>query len=303
MNEFDGLLPQRAHVPALPGRGGVAAVATAARARRRRHATRVAGAGTAATLAVAGVAMIRPAPGAHGLREVPASTPTSAPPDGGSPSPDPGGGPSQGQGQGSPSAEPSSPPDATPTEYQNSPEPEPADWATPEPWRDTVRYTVIDRTVVADRPAEPCGTQGGRTDGGGNVYCYRYVGATDETSGAAADLAWEWCARGGDVTAHFKGSQEVQLFVETQTGPSADGAGKDVGTSSRTVWQDFERPTPVGAHDQTVKAGTCARYTAHWDGLDNDGRPLPPDTYALTAWILDSAAQVEVGPSATLTVH
>jgi hypothetical protein len=298
MNEFDALLPHRVHPPALPGRGGIAAAAAAARARRRRHATRLAGAGTAATLAVAGVAALRPAPGSRGLREVPASTPTSAPPDDTSPAPGPGG-----PGPASPSAGPSSPQDATPSAYPDSPEPEPSDRETPEPWHDTVRYTVVDRTVVPDRPAEPCGTQGGRNDGGGNVYCFRYVGTTDETSGTAADLAWEWCARAGDVTGHFNGSQEVQMFVSTDTSPSADGAGKNVGTSGKTVWQDYERATPVGAHDETVKAGTCARYTAHWDGLDNDGRPLPPATYALTAWMLDSAAQVQVGPSTRLTVH
>jgi hypothetical protein len=300
MNEFDALLPRRVHPPALPGRGGVAAAAAAARARRRRHAARVAGAGTAATLAVAGVAALRPAPGSRGLREVPASTPTSAPPDDTSPAPEPGG---PGPDQASRSAEPSGPQDATPPAYTESPEPEPSDWGTPQPWLDTVRYTVVDRTVVPDRPAEPCGTQGDRNDRGGSVYCFRYVGATDETSGTAADLAWEWCARTGDVTAHFESSQEVQMYVNTDTSPSADGAGKNVGTSSKIVWRDYERATAVGAHDETIKAGTCARYTAHWDGLDNDGRPLPPATYALTAWILDSAAQVQVGPYASLTVH
>lgn len=296
MNGFDGLLPSRVAAPPLPDRGGVATIRAGAQVRRRRSATRTAAAATAAALAAAILVLASPQGDLNGLSvEEPAHRPARPWPTATSPArPDlpavpalawPGLAPNAVASPAPPGPRPDSPADAG---GAHSPSPS----ASPTADDPVLRPLYIEpkRSVVADRPGEPCRTQV-NYEKPTHALCARYVGATKAKVGAPVDLVYEFCAQQVDVLVAFGGSQEISLTIAAPDAPAA-------------MWRGNERNDPEGRHHTNIAKGTCLRYTTRWDGLDNAGRLPERGSYTVTGSLWDTGAHGSLGEEPrSLEIH
>lgn len=154
--------------------------------------------------------------------------------------------------------------------HEEEPEDEPREERDPEdredPEEPTIRLTDMERVSVADRPLEMC-DEVSAVEAEALSWCVRYLGPDQAGAGEPVDLALEYCARGGTGKLSFHKSQELTVALR-----DADG---------EVPWLALEEfPLRADPHVVSVPNGTCARWTAHWDGLDFvDGKPLAPGTY------------------------
>lgn len=267
MNDLGPLLPPRATPPRLPDRGGPGAVVTAARARRRKRSARVVQAGSALSLMFLGVIALRGPAGTHGIVEDPARTPRPSASSGlttESPRPPVLGGVLEGP-SGSPSA---TAPTVRPSGPGSPTSRPPTVLPTPGQPGDGARYVPVTRTMVPfDYNAGECTPQTYQTRPD-IVVCIEPVAPVETPSGMPANLGLDACAAASDVTVHADSHQEAGGIIE------------DAADAGNPVWTVRERPNGLGAHDFVIPAGQCVRYVFHWDGLGDDGRPLPPGSYS-----------------------
>ena len=275
MNAFDGLLPPPTTAPPLPHRGGAAAAVAAARTRRRTRAVKAAGTGTVLSMAFGAILFMRPAPGVNRIGVDPDATASpSATARLHSPSVTP-----------APTREPrrgvSAPPTLTPAPPGGSGAvtvpsvgvsvpPPPS--TSPSPTPRGVRYTSIDRSVVADTPTETCDAHAAPSDPTAGL-CSRYTGPLSAKVGQPIDLTYLFCARVGDVTVDFASRQEVRFTLIGDV-------------SKRLIWTGVS-PPGGSPHSVTVENGTCLQYVAHWDGRTSEGAKPVPARYEIGALLLD----------------
>lgn len=278
MTDFGPLLPPRTAPPRLPARGGPAAVLDAARSRRRKQATKVVGTGGALSVVFLGMAVLRgPAP-LHTIEEGPATKPPAVTTPG-SLSPGPASTPRASSPATVPGGEGSPAPTAGPGSGASAPTTSPSILLptgppvlpTGGPPPPTVRYVTVLRDVVEDQPAEDCKlhTAPANPD---DVLCTRQFGPVQVPSGTPVDFGYEVCAMTNDVTLHTTRQEEYAYWFTTDAAPE-----------EAPVWTAHERPTGVGAHDYTVPAGQCVRWTFRWDGRGDDGQPLAVGSYYVVA--------------------
>lgn len=95
-------------------------------------------------------------------------------------------------------------------------------------------------------------------------------------------LNLDLCVGVGSGTRRFSYAtvQEVDFWVATQ------------GTSPDTLWTwSLGQQFAAREHHVDIASGECVRWTALWDGTDEQGKPLPPGDYRLFAKSLAEQAE------------
>ena len=103
-------------------------------------------------------------------------------------------------------------------------------------------------------------------------WCSYYDGSTSGAAGSPVELAASVC--------RISGQGVGSLSVDS--GQQAEFHVEDSRRSSEWTWSSGHRFSAQGTQI-TVAAGTCVRWSVGWNVTDQQGRPLAPGTYQLTA--------------------
>ena len=117
-----------------------------------------------------------------------------------------------------------------------------------------------------------------------------------------ADLVIPYSVDGGGtirftVRPRYVAGREIALTVDIVAGSlrirgPLSGRVQTVGTSGETVVRMFA-PTELGGVD--VAPRTSVRTVVRWDGRDDAGEPLPPETYSLALDFVIAERALRVG--------